>query len=48
MPIQFMGRNWATSRTFCKKIGAIKNVLTIKSTYKIAEDCSGTDHKSNR
>ena len=38
MPIQCssMGGNWATSRTFCKKISARKNVLTIKNTYKRA------------
>ena len=39
MPIQCissMGGNWATSRTFCKKIVAIKNVLTMKNTYKRA------------
>ena len=34
MPIQCMGGNWATSYTFCKKIGARQNVLTIKNTYK--------------
>ena len=28
MPIQCIGGNWATSRTFCKKIGATNNVLT--------------------
>ena len=46
MPIQCMGGNWATSRTFCKKIGARTNVLTIKTTYKIVEDCIGINHKS--
>ena len=49
MPIQCissMGGNWATSRTFCKKIGARKNVLTIKNTYKRVEDCSGNNNES--
>ena len=40
-----MGGNWATSRTLCKKIGAGNNVLTIRNTYKRAEDCSGNNHK---
>ena len=43
MPIQCMGGNWATS---CKKIGARRNVLTIKNTYRRAEDCSGNNHES--
>ena len=41
-----MGGNWETSRTFCKKLGARKNVLTKKNTYTIAEDCSGNNHES--
>ena len=31
--ISSMGGNWVTSRTFCKKIGARTNVLTIRNTY---------------
>ena len=46
MPMQCMGRNWATSRTFCKKMGERKNVLTIKNTHKRAEHCSGNNHHS--
>ena len=46
MPIQCIGGNWATSRTFCKKIGARNNVLTIINTYKRAEHCGGNNHHS--
>ena len=46
MLIQCIGGNWATSRTFCKKIGARNNVLTIKNTYKRAEHCGGNNHHS--
>ena len=43
-----MGGNWVTSHTFCKKIGAIENVLTIRNTYTTAADCSGNNYWSGK
>ena len=39
-----MGGNWVSSRTFSKKIGENKNVLTILPSYPIAEECRENKH----
>ena len=46
MPIQCISSMGGNLTTSCKKIGARRNVLTIKNTYKRAEDCSGNNHES--
>ena len=43
-----MGGNWVPSRTFSKKVGENKNVLTILPSYPIAEDCRENKHGSQK